>query len=71
VFFPDEEQPREPVRDRVARETLLRQAKAVCQRCDMVTVCRATAMAREPGWGIWGGLSSADRARIRRRRWEP
>lgn len=39
-------------------------AKAVCASCPVLLLCRAHALsAREP-YGVWGGLSEADREAI-------
>lgn len=47
-----------------ARETRIAQAKAICRRCPVRNACADHALrAREP-YGIWGGLSEDDRARI-------
>jgi WhiB family redox-sensing transcriptional regulator len=56
-FSPDGE--REPARQ--AREQV---AKAICARCPVVDVCAAYAVAAQERYGVWGGLSEADRRRI-------
>jgi WhiB family transcriptional regulator, redox-sensing transcriptional regulator len=43
-----------------------RQAKVVCQGCEVRAECAAYAMAHDERFGIWGGLSEMDRRRIRR-----
>jgi WhiB family redox-sensing transcriptional regulator len=42
-------------------------ARAVCQRCPVRDDCAAYALAIPALAGIWGGLTEADRRRIRRR----
>jgi WhiB family redox-sensing transcriptional regulator len=50
---------------------LIRQAKAVCARCPVSDQCREWALrAGEPD-GIWGGMTTAERQRARRRRPAP
>ena len=47
-----------------AREARIAQAKAICQQCPVRTACADHALrVREP-YGIWGGLSEDERARI-------
>ena len=53
-FHPEGE--RGPARvDREAR------AKAVCQRCPVIEECRRHALAVQEPYGVWGGLSEAER----------
>jgi WhiB family transcriptional regulator, redox-sensing transcriptional regulator len=40
-------------------------AKAICQRCQVSRDCLAYALERRERWGIWGGLSEGQRARLR------
>lgn len=54
AFFPDSEQPSHQVRD----------AKAVCAGCPVRLECLEAGMG-EP-FGIWGGLTSPERRRLRR-----
>ena len=56
-FSPDGE--REP-----ARQAGEQVAKAICARCPVVDVCAAYAVAARERYGVWGGLSEADRRRI-------
>jgi WhiB family redox-sensing transcriptional regulator len=42
-------------------------AKAVCEFCPVVAQCRAHGLAAREPYGIWGGLSPADRDVIARR----
>jgi WhiB family redox-sensing transcriptional regulator len=58
LFFSPEDERR---RAKLARE---HQAKAVCARCLVVEVCGAYAVAAGERYGVWGGLSEADRRRI-------
>lgn len=53
-FHPDGE--RGPARAR--REE---RAKAVCHRCPVLEQCRRHALAVQEPYGIWGGMSEADR----------
>jgi WhiB family redox-sensing transcriptional regulator len=46
-------------------------AKATCERCEVSTECLAYAMERGERWGIWGGLSEGQRARLRYRNGRP
>ena len=47
-----------------ARENRIAQAKAICRQCPVRTACADHALrVREP-YGIWGGLSEDERARI-------
>jgi WhiB family redox-sensing transcriptional regulator len=48
-----------------ARQTREQQAKAICARCLVVDVCAAYAVTAPEWYGVWGGLSEADRRRIR------
>jgi len=47
-----------------ARQAREHAAKAVCARCLVVDVCGAYAVAARERYGVWGGLSEADRRRI-------
>ncbi|MBB5906172.1 WhiB family redox-sensing transcriptional regulator [Actinoalloteichus hymeniacidonis] len=53
-FHPDGE--RGPARSR--REA---RAKEVCQQCPVLEQCRQHALAVQEPYGIWGGLSEAER----------
>lgn len=48
----------EPKRERLAREAA---AKAICRGCPAIRVCREYALAEGEMYGVWGGLSEADR----------
>ena len=49
---------------RVHRE---RQARQLCAQCPVLTVCRDHALTAGEPYGIWGGMTEADRTRHRRR----
>lgn len=59
---------KEPTAARLAREE---QAKRVCARCPVLLECREHALAQPEPYGVWGGLTAAERrvvlARRRRR----
>lgn len=42
-------------------------AKAICKRCDARDACLKWALDRNEQWGIWGGMSAEERAKLRRR----
>lgn len=47
---------------------LIREAKTLCAQCPVIAQCRDYALrAGEPD-GIWGGLTTTERRRVRRRR---
>jgi WhiB family transcriptional regulator, redox-sensing transcriptional regulator len=48
----------EPKADRLAREA---RAKALCAECPVLRTCREHALANDELFGVWGGLSEADR----------
>lgn len=39
-------------------------AKAICATCPVMERCRQHALAVQEPYGVWGGLSESDRARI-------
>ena len=45
-----------------------KEAKAVCQGCEVRNDCLEYALANGEKFGIWGGLSERERRRIRRQR---
>lgn len=47
-----------------ARIERIARAKAVCQTCPALMACRAHALDTQEPYGIWGGLSEDERARI-------
>lgn len=53
-YHPDNE--RGPARERRERE-----AKLICQRCPVVVPCRRWALQTREPYGVWGGLSVAQR----------
>ncbi|SDT64673.1 WhiB family transcriptional regulator, redox-sensing transcriptional regulator [Streptomyces sp. TLI_053] len=59
---------KEPTAARLSREE---QAKQVCARCPVLLACREHALAQPEPYGVWGGLTAAERrvvlARRRRR----
>ncbi|MCX2969111.1 MULTISPECIES: WhiB family transcriptional regulator [Streptomyces] len=59
---------KEPTAERLAREQA---AKAVCARCPVLVECREHALTQPEPYGVWGGLTAAERrvvlARRRRR----
>lgn len=44
-----------------------RRAKEVCRRCPVIELCRRHALAVQEPYGVWGGLSEAERDEIVRR----
>ena len=44
------------------------QAKAVCETCPVREACLEYALATHQEDGVWGGLTEAERRRLRRRR---
>ncbi|WP_425470122.1 WhiB family transcriptional regulator [Streptomyces tateyamensis] len=63
---------KEPTAARLAREE---HAKQVCGGCPVLLACREHALAQPEPYGVWGGLTAAERrvvlARRRRRAAEP
>lgn len=59
---------KEPTAARLAREEA---AKRVCARCPVMVACREHALLQPEPYGVWGGLTAAERrvvlARRRRR----
>ncbi len=51
----------EPKRERLDREEA---AKSICASCPAVTSCREHALQTSEIFGVWGGLSEADRRAI-------
>jgi WhiB family redox-sensing transcriptional regulator len=43
-----------------------REAKRVCQTCEVKTECLEYALMHDERFGIWGGLSERERRRVRR-----
>lgn len=48
-----------------ARE-MIRQAKAVCNRCSLRDACLDYALDNGEDYGIWGGMTEKERRRIQR-----
>ena len=44
-----------------------RDAKRICQTCEVKSQCLEYALANDERFGIWGGLSELERRRIKRR----
>ena len=59
-FHPDGERGR-------ARATREVRAKELCRRCPVIAQCRAHALAVGEPYGIWGGLSEAERELLLKR----
>lgn len=55
LFFPEKGQSTRP-------------AKNVCRRCDVRAQCLAWAVEHDERFGVWGGLSTRERARLARAR---
>jgi WhiB family transcriptional regulator, redox-sensing transcriptional regulator len=45
----------------------LRNAKRICQACEVRAECLEYALAHDERWGIWGGLSERQRRSMKRR----
>lgn len=43
-------------------------AKAICQTCPVIDPCREWALDQDERFGVWGGLSERERARMLGRR---
>jgi WhiB family redox-sensing transcriptional regulator len=61
LFFPPEE---ERGRYAALRETL---AKRICLRCPVLAECTDYALTADERYGVWGGLTAAERDRLRQR----
>lgn len=59
-YAPDEQISATATREREQR------AKQICARCPVLMSCRAEAILTLEPYGIWGGLSEADRRRLKR-----
>lgn len=46
----------------------VRAAKEVCKACDVRAECLAYALDTHEQWGVWGGLTERQRAKVRRER---
>ena len=47
--------------------TQIQEAKAVCQKCDVMTACLKFALESAQDSGVWGGLSEDERRSLKRR----
>ena len=47
--------------------TQIQEAKAVCQKCDVMTACLKFALESGQDSGVWGGLSEDERRSLKRR----
>ncbi len=47
-----------------ARDERIAAAKLVCQDCPVLAECRTHALTTREPYGVWGGLSESERARI-------
>ena len=45
----------------------IQEAKAVCQKCDVMTACLKFALESGQDSGVWGGLSEDERRSLKRR----
>lgn len=64
-FFPPGEQHLKP---RDSEVIYIEDAKIVCRKCPVREECLTYALDTRQEWGIWGGLTSAERKVITRRR---
>lgn len=56
-----------PERERgAAKEDRDRRAKAICSRCPVIQACRRHALSVQEPYGVWGGLTVAERAALLR-----
>jgi WhiB family redox-sensing transcriptional regulator len=44
----------------------VREAKSICQLCEMRAACLEYALANDERFGVWGGLSEKERLDLRR-----
>jgi WhiB family redox-sensing transcriptional regulator len=58
-----------PLGDQATHHALSNQAKQVCARCPVMSVCRAWALRTSPEFGIFGGLTAHERRLVREGRW--
>lgn len=63
LFFAEAE--RDPL-----RTVLIREAKAVCAQCPVLSLCRQHGLEAQEPHGIWGGLTAEERkSKLRAQRW--
>lgn len=60
VFFPED------FPERTMRTKAIKVAKSLCEECPVRVQCLATAMLNREGYGIWGGLTPAERGYVGR-----
>ena len=54
-----------PAGERLDEKTArINQAKQICRRCPVINQCAAWALRTREPYGVWGGLSEAERADI-------
>lgn len=58
-----------PLGDQATHHALSNQAKQVCGRCPVMSVCRSWALRTSPEFGIFGGLTAHERRLVREGRW--
>ena len=46
----------------------IRMAKQACKACEVKDVCLDEAFRKDEQWGVWGGLTDAERRALKRRR---
>ena len=56
IFFPD-----------ATDEVTIAEAKSYCDRCSKTAECLSFAFATQSNYGVFGGLTEIERARIKRR----
>lgn len=60
----------ESIRATAVREREIEAAKRVCRRCPVLNACREWALDTGEPYGVWGGLTAAERRVARARRKE-
>ena len=50
------------------RDAQVKEAKAICAKCEVTAECLEYAIERDERFGIWGGLTVDERAEVKRRR---
>jgi WhiB family redox-sensing transcriptional regulator len=49
------------------RKLMVQTAQTICQRCPIVNQCGEYAVLAQETYGVWGGLTPADRERLRKK----
>lgn len=49
-----------------AAHTDIRMAKTLCQQCPITNECLTYALEAKEEWGVWGGMSTQERKRLKR-----